>query len=366
MNLKMTFPWFLICLALVALPDASSAFITPSDPHTCEVCKQPITTDQFVQTGDKYYHPEHFTCANCRKPISSARYFERDSHLYDSVCYVELYAPRCSKCEKPIPGEVVEVGSDLYHEACYTDQVALRCDYCKQIIEGPYIVDYWGNNIHKSHKGNVGQCEYCGRYVSQELSKGSTIYADGREVCGYCSESPVMTFDEAYTLMAEVRDILEEEGINLSTDHLALYLIDRVRMQELSPPRGKNAQAFTYFEQEKRLYGLLSRKDFKIYILDRLPRIEFIATIAHELMHVWLGEHADFSMDQTLAEGSCNYAAFLVLRRYDDDAKYAIDKMVNDEDPVYGVGFRSTALYAEKVGHKKWLSYLRKNSTPPW
>lgn len=358
---------YIIVLGVVLTPAMTvDGFVTELTPHTCAACNQPITTDAFVQAADKYYHPEHFVCSHCRKQISSARYFEDKGHIYDSACHVELFAPRCAKCGKPIAAEYVEVGRDLYHESCYLQDVALRCDYCEEIIEGPYVVDYWGNSIHKSHKGQVHQCEYCGRYISQKLSRGSTVYADGREVCGYCSESLVSSYDEAVDLMREVRRFLEEEGIKIREKHLRLYPIDRIQMSRLSPPRGENIQAFTYFQQEKRLYGLLSRKDFKIYILDRLPKIEFVATIAHELMHVWLGQHANFEMHPVLAEGSCNYAAFLVLLRYGDPAKYVIDKMITDDDPVYGSGFQKTALFAEQVGRKEWLAYLKTHSSPPW
>ena len=61
-------------------------------------------------------------------------------------------------------------------------------------------------------------------------------------------------------------------------------------------------------------------------------------------------------------EGSCNYAAKLVLSQYHDPyAEFQIYNMAQANDAVYGDGYRKMIAYTEKYGLRRWLSMLRGN-----
>jgi hypothetical protein len=60
----------------------------------------------------------------------------------------------------------------------------------------------------------------------------------------------------------------------------------------------------------------MKTRDIKVYILHGMPRIDAIATLAHELTHVWQSVHGRLENDPAFAEGSCNYASYLVLGQY--------------------------------------------------
>ena len=84
-------------------------------------------------------------------------------------------------------------------------------------------------------------------------------------------------------------------------------------------------------------------------------------------MHVWLYDNGVDDMDPALCEGSCNYAAYLVLQRYPGKESEYIQTAFRDEpDPIYGDGFRGVAEYVEKHGVAGWLGYLRSHRNPPW
>lgn len=104
-----------------------------------------------------------------------------------------------------------------------------------------------------------------------------------------------------------------------------------------------------------------------MYILDGMPRVVFMRVAAHELMHVWLFEHASLQMDHMLVEGSCEYAAYLALSEMTDPlARFDLDNQKENKDLAYGAGFRSVSGYVTRVGLDNWLGYLRTNEEPPW
>jgi hypothetical protein len=91
-----------------------------------------------------------------------------------------------------------------------------------------------------------------------------------------------------------------------------------------------------------------------------MPRIETIATLAHEMTHVWLSREGRFDTGPALAEGSCNYAAIRVLEGYPDpESAYLIGKMKGSDDPIYGEGLRRVIRFVDRNGAAAWLGVLR-------
>jgi hypothetical protein len=84
-------------------------------------------------------------------------------------------------------------------------------------------------------------------------------------------------------------------------------------------------------------------------------------------MHVWLFVNAPLDMEPTLCEGSCEYAARLVVSGLKDPyVDFLEEAQETSDDLVYGGGFRSVRDYVRHQGVPAWLTYLRTHSTPPW
>ena len=69
----------------------------------CTVCNDNIT-DKAMKAGDKLYHEEHFTCAECGTSLadpSVATYTKNDS-LYCQQDYMKKFVPVCAKCDQYI------------------------------------------------------------------------------------------------------------------------------------------------------------------------------------------------------------------------------------------------------------------------
>lgn len=351
-----------ILLGLILLLAATSVW---AGKLICDHCKKPIESGNYYEADGRYYHANHFLCERCSRPIGKQKYWTENGKIYDSTCYVTLFNPRCAYCDKIIADRWVIFGGREYHKSCYEDHVAERCAICNKPLEGTYLYDDFGNKVHAEHLNEVKQCDYCSRLIAP-ASNGGEQYRDGRIVCGICLETAITDKREADSLVRIVRGYLAAEGIIVSAKKIPLELVDKNEMAKITQSPKKALQGFTKFTQRETMLGLIKDNSIKVYVLEGMPRMAFIGTAAHELMHVWFGLNSRFNTDEVLSEGSCNYAAYLVLKNYQDDAELAIKQLNTDKDPVYGEGFRKVKTYAESVGTQAWLDYLKTADAPPW
>ncbi|MCX6830146.1 MAG: protein DA1 [candidate division Zixibacteria bacterium] len=337
-----------------------------SDQIRCAYCRKDITEGSYLTIDGKYYHPEHFLCAGCGNPIGQAAYFVENGQYYDSVCHVELFAPLCAYCGKPIDGIYVTYENARYHDTCYREHVALRCSLCGELIQGEYIIDDWGNSYHKFHQGTAPQCDYCLRFISDSLSMGGTTYPDGRRICGICLQYAVMDESAAKEIMSQIKAVLWDKGIEIEEENIPLLLVDKDKMAKINGLNKTDVTGYTFYERSTGTRIPVTTRKYKIYMLAGLPRSVYIQGIAHELMHVWLYRNASLEMDDTLREGSCNYASYLVLQRYEGkEMEYLIRNMIKDPDRIYGEGFRRVKAWVEQKSVSEWLDYLKHNNLMP-
>jgi len=359
----MRYPVVLVILLIMVFATATAA----DDQKICASCNRPITTGQYIQADAQYFHADHFICAYCRKPIGNARYFTQNGLRYDSTCFVNEISARCAYCGKPVGTNWVTYDGREYHQECYNGFVALRCSFCGEIIDGECLRDQWGNTYHEYHK-NEPRCQYCGRLFTASTNGGER-FSDGRSECGLCLENAVRKKADAEAIMQEVKATLASHGINIDKDKLPLKLVDVGQLRAGLPTgRGEvELQGITQWEKRTWLYGLVDRYDFDISVLHSLPRMHYYATIAHELMHVWLTLNAPLNQSSTMVEGTSNYAAYLVLKEFrDEESERLIEQMTSSADPDYGEGFRQVKAQVELRSLPGWLEYLKKNERPPW
>lgn len=50
----------------------------------------------------RLWHPEHFTCVNCKEPLGTQNFFERDGVPYCERDYHLMFSPQCASCGGPI------------------------------------------------------------------------------------------------------------------------------------------------------------------------------------------------------------------------------------------------------------------------
>lgn len=305
------------------------------------------------------------TCAWCRKAITSGQYYQIDGRYYHETCYRNHVLPKCAVCNRPIEGRYITANGKNYHENCYNTRVAMRCDLCNAVINGQYHTTFWGEVYCAQHQGKTPECTYCGRYIGDRHNRGGKEYSDGRQVCNICLKTAVNDEREGRRIMERVRGILARYDIDVDILAIPLHLVDR---NELSRAYGKDMHDHSGFCQHDFIKSgdRILDQHFQIYVLAGMPKMHFVATIAHELMHVWQYRNSPPDNQLEFCEGSCNYAAWLVLSNYSGaEASYQMRVLEQNDNPVYGEGFRRVKQLADNRGRSGWLSTLQSHKRLP-
>jgi len=276
-------------------------------------------------------------------------------------------AERCAYCGGPITGDYLEQDGRAYHRSCWEKHVALRCSVCGGILNGTFLRDSWGNAYHASHRSQVPECEYCGRLISEALTHGGVRYPDGRNVCNLCRRSAVEGAGEGRKILAEAASRIAASSIAVDVSEIRLRLIDSGRMAEISGDSSRSRTGYTRYETITTIGGRSTSETVTVHVLAGMPRVEALATMAHELTHVWMLRAGRLDTSPALAEGSCNYAALTALAGVPgEDAAHVAARMRKSKDPIYGEGMRRVARYVDRNGTTAWLQLVRtRNDFPP-
>ncbi|XP_068085141.1 paxillin [Anabrus simplex] len=100
----------------------------------CAACGKPIK-DKMIIAMDKNWHEDHFVCEQCKKPLGGQSFVEKDGKAFCQPDYHELYSPRCHGCRKPITDTAIVALEERWHHQCF------RCSKCgKPIMEKSFEV----------------------------------------------------------------------------------------------------------------------------------------------------------------------------------------------------------------------------------
>lgn len=298
-------------------------------------------------------------CAYCGARIEGDGIIS-DGRSYHKSCWLQHVAPRCAICGETLSGDYVVQEGKSYHRACWEKHVAARCSLCGEILQGEYLKDAWGNRYHPAHRKETAACEYCGRFISDRVTHGGVRYGDGRSVCNICRRTAVDGAGEGRKLMAQAAARLADVGVAVDPSRVRLELADLTRMGEVSGDRSRLRSGYTQYESVTTVGGARRSEAVTVYVLIGMPRLETIATLAHELTHVWLSRAERLNTRPALAEGNCNYAAMRVLAAYPGaESTFIVRKMKESTDDVYGEGLRRVIRYVDGNGVEAWLRLAR-------
>ncbi|XP_033829466.1 PDZ and LIM domain protein 7 isoform X2 [Periophthalmus magnuspinnatus] len=93
----------------------------------CGACNKIIRGRYLVALG-RSWHPEEFTCSQCKAMLDEGGFFEERGAVYCTKCHDNRYAPNCAKCKKKITGEIMHALKMTYHVQCF------NCAACKNPI----------------------------------------------------------------------------------------------------------------------------------------------------------------------------------------------------------------------------------------
>lgn len=282
----------------------------------CAQCGQAIT-GQYVEAQGNTYHSHHFLCGACHRPIVG-KYYPKDGRSYHHECYVNLFSIRCTICQQP--------------------------------IEDRYISDYWGNRFHEHHLNDYPFCHYCQRPITQKQSKGGYRLTDGRILCGYCAQNAVLTQKQTDKYAQEARALMAKWGLNVPK--IPVILVSRHQIEQIN---GHNTLGLT-----RSVLRGNKRSVPSISMCHGLPRQVFMGTMIHEYTHAWLFlKTGNMRRSHVLEEGICNFVSYLYqVYCGEAAASYFVKQLDENQDPIYGDGFRRVKAFAAANGSAAVVNQL--------
>lgn len=359
----------------------------------CSNCKVSIQ-GHYIEALSGVWHPNCFRCAACNEVISGGGFFEKKGKPFHPDCYHELYSPRCAGCGKPIIKGYIKALGKLWHEEhfvctkcakpigkrffernarayCKDDYLELfgeKCALCHKPITGQVLVDSWGNKCCKRHEGDP-QCFSCGRMIGQNLTGGGVRYKDGRIVCKICRNTAIDSDDVAQKVFTGVQQTLAQTlDLDLGIDGPTLHLVDQVELDRASPmKRSEIHSAGLTLTELITINRAESKRSIKgILALAGLPEEHLATVLAHELGHAWLFMSRFPKLPKKVEEGICVlFEAFWLQNLDTPEAAYRLRMLEENEDPIYGKGYRQAKRALSNRSFSRLLDYVKKDQRFP-
>uniref|UniRef100_A0A0K8SAF7 LIM zinc-binding domain-containing protein n=1 Tax=Lygus hesperus TaxID=30085 RepID=A0A0K8SAF7_LYGHE len=90
----------------------------------CRACGLPIK-EVTIQALGATWHKEHFLCKSCSTPLAGIGFYERENSPFCSKCFENQFSKKCAACNQPIVEmEMMALGKN-YHPGCF------KCTRCK-------------------------------------------------------------------------------------------------------------------------------------------------------------------------------------------------------------------------------------------
>lgn len=325
----------------------------------CHFCGQPAR-GRYIQALGAIWHPEHFLCAGCERPIEEEQFQVAQNRPYHHACYLALQAPRCAYCGQPLAGSYVRSAEKPYHRQCFREHVVPRCIYCQKPLLGRYQVDAWGERYCAEHQQQYPHCSFCGRLIPPgQQTAGWQAY--GSERCSVCRSTAVDAIEQAQPLFQECKQWIAGQGFRFNRLPLRLELHERACLLAMLQGRAVNHPLGVTLSTRHIQNGSVYSSSIEgVAVLQGMPALLFAGVVLHELGHVWLTVHGIESLPPWAEEGFCQLLSYTYYTgQPTPEARYRASQLEAESDPVYGEGFRRVRALAASSGFERFVETLR-------
>ena len=166
---------------------------------------------------------------------------------------------------------------------------------------------------------------------------------------------------EGERIVSDVKRAMAGWGMDLGAARIPMRLTDQAELSRrsmrdyASDPSGMACTRV--WTQGTRV---VRREVEEILVLHGLPREHFATVAAHELGHAWLFLNEFPELPPLVEEGLCELCEYLWLAgQGTPEAKYRLQVMDSNKDPVYGAGFQAALRALEGSTLPGLLEYVR-------
>lgn len=229
-----------------------------------------------------------------------------------------------------------------------------RCMICKDMIYGQYYTDQWGQAAHTSC--GIQNCFCCGRIIFPKEKK----MADGRDICECCLTSVVVNQRDIPRVDERILTVLKSVGI-VGLPKVPIEIVSKSILNQSMNSQNKgisNSYELTQYT------AIGCQKQFKILILDHLPKTFLAGVLTHEYMHVWQYLN-NINPPRDICEGFCNLGSMAFYQKINTPlSRVLLEQMEKNPDPIYGEGYRKVKRYWEQNGWNSTVQQIKMNKLP--
>lgn len=330
----------------------------------CTGCKKPIHAEYLLVKG-KAWHPDCFTCEECKKPLVNGHRGGVNAHGRRSQS-----------------GAYIEHDGAYYHSQCYAEAFNKTCDVCASPLVGRYFSDGRGYQFCAHHTKQLPRCFSCQRLICQSITGGGVRLSDGRALCHICKPSAIVDAKSAQQAFAEAKHFLKQVNFDLSGYDIPLALTDQRAMRGrlnraergLDARRAACGQTRTVIQKQGK--RVVKREVTGIAILHHLSYIHFTSIAVHELCHAWLFYNEVGPLPLRVEEGLCVFMEYRFLKYMVDrksvpgstlheEGSFLMRMIEENQDLIYGWGFQAAMAAVKKHGFAATLKSLRERKYWP-
>ncbi len=296
----------------------------------CKGCGQPIR-DTYLTALNATWHPEHFRCAACGRPIAEKSF------------QVHQDAP--------------------YHSECFRDRIAPRCAYCNKPLLDEYLKDQWGTLYCKEHQNQFPHCAYCGRLVPPQQQEARNAVVR----CHVCRRTAIETTEEAQPIFSQLIRWVGAQGMRYNNLRLSLELCDRAKLADYLKERNLADSLGATMSTTHLLNEQVQRIEVRgVAVLHGLPSILFEGVTIHELGHVWLIVNGVSGLSAWAEEGFCEVLSHRYYAALNTpESRYHATAIERNPDPIYGEGFRRVRRVADAKGFARFIEAIQTTKRLP-
>ena len=202
------------------------------------------------------------------------------------------------------------------------------------------------------------RCDFCAEVISETLFER---LEDGRERCARCKSQAVDTEEELRRVYDQARQTMKTLfGVSLR-ENLRVRFTDAHEVHEAA---GGNFIPTSKFDPRTIGVAVKEGNDYSIHIENGQPRHMVVATLVHELTHIWQFDHLDFlrmksEYGHMLTEGHAVWASIQCLKALRMGEKYSEREAARDDD--YGKGCRMIEQMVQASGGRSAFELLSGN-----
>ncbi len=248
-------------------------------------------------------------------------------------------------------------------------RISNTCAICHSTLPKRAIRDFWGNIFCPHHRNELSQCTSCGRLICEHLTEGGFHYPDGLIMCSLCDRRGIFSLQRGEVLLKEMRKELKKNGLNLGNALTPLRLVDRdelIRRSRRASNEGHALLGLTRGMLSRVGKKVVDRHFMEILIQKGLPEEQFKLVAIHELCHAWIFHRGIHELPLKTEEGLCVLSEFLWLKRQKTpEARFWEMRLIQNDDPIYGDGFREALACLKKMPLPRMVRYVQEKNKFP-